>query len=354
MGIDLVFKSPTGFPTVREKVYQGWSFEDIVKSHTGGPFSVLLGDLGTLYGFRFSEIDILQDIQILDPDYLRTLYKMGIVSTSRIRRFVEEMKTPYVSSRIEKLCEEGFHLFGVIFGSTGRFEATTRSDFEYTFIFYPSDRSRLGRKETAYLRRVMNEDIKCHVEKEFLKWMEFKGSHICGIDEKSISRSWSYTLKTKRTGTCMYFLAYCFFEYPLDLFKQMKRVYLSEIGIAKIIGNEYLAKIKGRKLDSLLKGKITTIPKFDLKRIAINTVQALALLELKEEAGHSLIEDVFKLFRNGALDKTSTRKILASILEAYKARRLYDLGRSYDVKNPTLLEGFRIAFEKVKERLELR
>jgi hypothetical protein len=276
---------------------------------------------------------------------------MEIVSALRIRRFVEEMKTAYISSRIEKLCKEGFHLIGVVFGSTGRFEATTRSDFEYTFLFYPSDRSRLGRKETAYLRKILDDDVRHHVEVEFPRWNEFKGSHVCGIDKRSISRSWDFTLKKRRTWTCNYFLSYCFFQYPLGMFKELKRVYLSEIGIPRIVEDEYLAKINEKELVSLHNRKIQSLPKYDLKKMAINTVQALTLLELKEEAGHSLIEDVFRLWRQGTLDKESTRIILASVLEVYKARALYDVGRSYVVKNPTLLRGFSLALEKVKQRL---
>lgn len=354
MTINSYFKLPYCLPIIKEienKLSQGESFEDIVKSRLGGPFSILLEDLRNLHYFRFDEFDLLKNLQISDPDYLRTLYKMELVSTLRIKRFIKMMKNPYVSSRLEKLCNEGFYLIGVIFGSTGRFEATKRSDFEYTFLFYPSDRSRLGRKETAYLREVLDKEVKNYVEKEFSKWKEFEGSQICGINKRSISRSWAFTLKKKSTWTCSYFLSYCFFEHPSGLFKKMKTVYLSEVGIPKIVKNEYLEKINKKKLDSLLRGEIPKVPKYDMKKLAINTIQALALLKLKEETGHSLIDDTFKLWRQGELDKESTHNLLASILEVYKARWLYDIEQAYTVKNSTLLEGFRIAFEKVKEEL---
>lgn len=174
MAVDLVFKVPSDLPAVREKLSQGWSFEDIVNSHLGGPFSILFEDLLNLHSFRFDEVELLKDLQILDSDYLRALYKMEIVSALRIRRFVKEMKTPYIFSKIEKLCKEGFYLFGVVFGSTGRFEATKRSDFEYTFFFFPSDRSRLGRKEVAFLRKSLDKDVRSHIEREFPKWNEFR------------------------------------------------------------------------------------------------------------------------------------------------------------------------------------
>lgn len=347
----LVFKSPPDLPLIRKKLNLGQSFEDIVRTHLGGPLSVLIEDLTNLHRFRLDDIEVLKDVQILDPDYLRALYKMNIVSTVRVCKFVEEIQVPYVSSRIERLCSEGFYLFGVVFGSTGRFEATTNSDFEYTFIFYPANRTRLGRKEIAALRRILNEEIKGYIESEFSKWNEFKGSHICGINERSISRSWEYALKRKRTWACNYFLSYCFFQCPPGIFETMKRVYLADIGISNIIEKEYLPKVKQKKLDLLLKGKVPYIQKRNLKKLAINTIQALILLKLKDEAGHSLIDDVIKLWRKGELDKDLTKDILASILEVYKARWLDDMGYRYVVKDPTLLQGFKIALEHVKEMI---
>jgi len=77
----------------------------------------------------------------------------------------------------------------------------------------------------------------------------------------------------------------------------------------------------------------------------MDSIQSLSLLHLKENAGHSLIDDVLVMRKNNFINDYQTRAMIFSILELYRARNIRDQGENEIITTPKNLEGFKIAFD---------
>jgi len=183
------------------------------------------------------------------------------------------------------------------------------------------------------------------------EFKEFENVKICGLIENwGVVRSFEYALRKERTRTIMYFLSYCFLDFPTGTFNEMKRKYLEKIDLRRIIRSEYISKIKRKLLKGILKGSVQSIDPKELQRLAINSIQGLALYKLRGESGSSLLDDVFKLWRRGILSRDDAFKVMESLLEMYKAR-LVNKKERYKVVDPKRFEGIKIALEVLESSL---
>jgi hypothetical protein len=83
----------------------------------------------------------------------------------------------------------------------------------------------------------------------------------------------------------------------------------------------------------------------------MGTIQSLALLNLKEEAGHSLVDDVLNMRKKQILNDSQALEMVSSILEIIKARVKRDTGNEIIITTPWKLTGFKFAHELVNEAL---
>lgn len=202
---------------------KGYSFKDAVENRFkfGSPFQILMEEVKHVHKFRFDEIKLFKKLNLLDPEYLKILYMMEVVSRARIACFIKNIlsKESEIIQTLEKLSKMGFYLVGVIFGSTGRFEATEKSDFEYLFLYHLPDDVYLGPKTHILHKEFLR--VESRVKQLIHNHPEFRGVKICGIIERwGITRSYKFAIREKRTWPCNYFLSYCFYENPQECMKK--------------------------------------------------------------------------------------------------------------------------------------
>ena len=106
---------------------------------------------------------------------------------------------------------------------------------------------------------------------------------------------------------------------------------------------------KFKKLFTNPPDKELNISLYDLKDYGMDTIQSLSLLLLKEEAGHSLISDVFKMREKKYLNDKQTKEMILSILELYKARYLREDSTEI-ISTPMKLRGFKTAYEMLYDK----
>jgi hypothetical protein len=310
-------------------------------------------DIFYIHSFDLEELAEFQENFTVED--VKVIYLMEFLTRARVWTFLNRIiKKPEILCKMEKVCEMGFNLAGVIFGSGGRFESTLSSDWDAPLFIYSHTEE--TRWFASYFREKIKDelfDVRKIVERQIKKFPEFTNTTLCSLVTDFIFpiRSWEFAIKTKRTFTHTYFLGYCFLEHPENMFKRWRKFYFKEVGVERILKEQFLNKISKRHLKeliSLLKGDKLEIDPKELKRMGINLFQGLFLQLLGEQAGHSLIQDLFLCWREKKLTRDETSDILSSILEVYRARKLQDLNSAYTPTNPQRLKGFWIALKKFK------
>jgi hypothetical protein len=342
-------------PHIRNQLLSGISWDRIVEERFrfGSPMSFLQNDLSYVHKFTFDEIMLLEPLLNLGGiDSLKALYKTEIISRLRIWKLLSMVIRCGFHRYVNKARERGVNLLGVFWGSTGRFEASETSDYEFLFIRQETDST------TTYLKRDLNEKLAEVSEKligELASTPEFRSAHPCGtITDYGLKRSWRYMMKHKRPMLVAYLFSYCFFQDPMKLHSVLKTECLKHFGLreiilrrTKLLGTRRFRALLGKPLDAPIGVSTKT-----LKDCGMDTIQSLALLKLKEEAGHSLIDDVLKMRTRGILNDNETLEIVRSVLEIYKARVERDKGKETIITTPRKLSGFKLAFELLDRDLQ--
>lgn len=343
--------TPPSLPDIYQKLRKGYSWDRIVEDrfNFGSPITFLINDLHCIHKFNFDEVWLLRDLlDITGIDSLKALYKLEIISRLRIWRLLYAFIKYNFHQYMNNQNKRGIQSIGVFWGSTGRFEASETSDYEFLFIRRDTDltTTRLIQDFNSKLK-----EISVKLIEDLRKCPIFKGSHPCGtITDYGIKRSWNYMFKHKRPMLVAYLFSYCFFSDPKYLHKEMKKACLQHFGLKEIIDN--MKKQMGiRKFKSIFQESPDTEINISIKTLkdyAIDTIQSLALLYLREETGHSLIDDALKMRDKGFLNNRQTLEIISSILEIYKSRVKRDTGEEI-ITTPRKLIGFKIAYELMNE-----
>jgi predicted nucleotidyltransferase len=339
---------PPPLQLVSDQLLKGYSWERIVEERFkyGGPINLLLDDLYCVHAFSFDEAWLLRDLlDIKGIEYLKALYKIEIISRLRIRKLISMLIKYDFHQYLNNLRKRGVDMLGVFWGSTGRFEASESSDYEFLFIRRETDST------TTYLKRELNEkltQISAQLNRDLANTPEFKGTHPCGtITDYGIKRAWNYMMKHKRPMLVAYLFGYRFFEDPIGLQYVLKGQCLRHFGLGEIISHR--RKQLGMSKFRTLMNKPLEIPvdvsADTLKDCGMDTVQSVALMNLKEEAGHSLVDDVLRMRKKGILNDSQTLETISSVLEIYKARVKRDAGKETITTVPRKLAGFKLALE---------
>jgi len=316
------------------------------KFQYGSPVTKLFNEFSCIHKFSFDEVEVLTDLlKVENIEYMKTLYKMELLSRFRIQRLLELFVEHGYHHYFNNLEDRHLRCVGVFFGSTGRFEASQTSDYEFLFI----------RKDVEFSNRSIKRDFTDELRKiseqvitELEQCPIFEGSHPCGtITDYGIKRSWEYMYNKRRPMLVAYLFSYCFFSNPDYLHTEMKRACLQNFGIKNIIQDRIkkMGVRKFKKIFTYSPDEEIQLSVKSLKDYGMDSIQSLSLLHLKENAGHSLIDDVLVMRKNNFINDYQTRAMIFSILELYRARNIRDQGENEIITTPKNLEGFKIAFD---------